>query len=780
MASAPTPPRTFFLNEKHELTPTEKPGGGGQAKIGIVDWSSKATSLRDGFARVRKSMQSISDPGTKNRFFLTAAPAQIPRFRQKAGQKETFDERADFRALRSADLTRLGFDLLDVGEDGRALVHAPAARFASLEHTANSLLEEKDRARQRWLALDGLDVPDWTWRVDRDWLPTVTGGPSDCIVELSPVLLRPEAEVVISEILKRHLGGARVAAAGTDYSGRSWWRTTLNRASIEAIARDFLSVQLLHPPYSTQMSSVIGDAVPQADQPKVQPPQNPVESLPVVGLVDFGVSDTHPILAPYRIGRWRSPSAVQPGWEHHAAKVATRIVFGDVSPAQDVVGTCAFFDIATGAKPKPNSFEAQVDDKDILASMTGALGTTTGLRTFVCAFDTVPVQALQPAERLEKLRLVRDLDNFIATNDVVVVVSSGNVPLESVPTKRYPRHYEDPAWRLGPWASAHNTLTCGGYVRSAFESPIAKLPEAPSSFTRMGPGFAGATGVPEAADHAGGELGGAFVVDDLGVWKSSAGTSLSAPLLARHAARAFMSLAEHCPPEARPTSSLVKAFLSLTARPIGMSLPPRFKKLLKKTVGAGQMTSGRLLSPTRDSAIFLWQGVVDGPDDVVRVLLPVPKPWLLQAKLPKLRLALAWNTFVSDAASALWSCRRVGAQVQLSQASTSSLRSKPERLGATYPRSVRTYDLGTPAVKENIGDNGLILCLSYKTEGLAPMLPFVVAGPEQSVAFSAELFDASGETSPFEDVVKLEPTIGVMNRLRAAAIPVRVGILPSG
>jgi hypothetical protein len=59
------------------------------------------------------------------------------------------------------------------------------------------------------------------------------------------------------------------------------------------------------------------------------------------------------------------------------------------------------------------------------------------------------------------------------------------------------------------------------------------------------------------------------------------------------------------------------------------------------------------------------------------------------------------------------------------------------------------------------------------------MLPFVVAGPEQSVAFGAELVDASGDTSPFEEVITLEPRIGVMDRLRAALVPVRVGVMPA-
>jgi hypothetical protein len=247
MAHDPTAPRNFFLNERHELKPTEKPGGGGHPNIGTVNWTNRSDGLKKGFARVRGAVERSKDPGSRHRFFLTATPAHIPRFREKDGKREDFDEKADFRALRSADLSRLGLDLLAIAEDGRALVHAPAARFSVLERTVANLSEEPERARNRWLALEDIDVPDWKWRVDRDWLEQLASDAADCIVELAPVLTRAEAESVISAVLDGYVKGQGVLAAGTDYSGRSWWRAKIARPTVEMIATAFPSIQLMAP-----------------------------------------------------------------------------------------------------------------------------------------------------------------------------------------------------------------------------------------------------------------------------------------------------------------------------------------------------------------------------------------------------------------------------------------------------------------------------------------------------------------------------------------------------
>src|SRR5205823_6150366 len=137
-----------------------------------------------------------------------------------------------------------------------------------------------------------------------------------------------------------------------------------------------------------------------------------------------------------------------------------------------------------------------------------------------------------------------------------------------------------------------------------------------------------------------------------------------------------------------------------------------------------RMSVDRLVQPTRESAAFLWQGVVEGPDDMVRVLLPLPRKWLAKAVKPCLRLVTAWNTPVNDVASSLWSCRRVDAQLRVGQGKAYAIPPSTERLGATYPRSVRAYDLGKPELQGKLSNDSLVLCISYHTEGMAPMLSF--------------------------------------------------------
>jgi hypothetical protein len=767
--------RNFFLNERHELTPGEKSGGfGQQPKLGVINWSDRTTALKQGFSRVRDSARTSLDPTSTRRFFMVAVPAVIPRYSDKDGRREEFDEPADFRDKRSADLARLGLDLLGVAEDGRALVHASSERFAMLERTASSLATETERGRNRWLALANVEVPDWRMRVDRDWLTNLGDGSGECIVEAMPVLTPFEADAVALRMFGELGSGVQVSGLGADYSGRRWWRCTLNRGQVDWILRTFPSVQMVHPPYGTDFAAEGGAIGTPRHVPQLAPPPQ-LADLPVVAIVDSGVSPTHPSLASYRVGRWASPRAITPGFEHHGSFVATRVVFGRIRSEGEgsIRGDCAFYDVASGMKPTSAGPHApwQLDDKDIVPSMAAALGAFPDVRTFVCAFDTQPVALLSEGERQEKLRLVRELDTFIAANDVVVVVSAGNVRNEVQPQVPYPGHFRDARWRLGPWASAHNTLTCGGFSGADGESNLAP-PGAPSPFSRVGPGFADAYGAPASADHAGGELGGVPVMDDYGRWFNRMGTSFSAPLLGREAARAFKALQTYCP-SGRVTSALVKAFLTLKAEPLGTELSAKFKQLLKQATGLGRMTAERLVTPGTDTAVFLWQGLIESPDDTVRVILPVPRAWLEKVQRPVLRIAMAWNSPVNENASDLWSCRRVEGALRSGDHEGKALRPSPHQLGGTYPRWLRSYDLKSGDV-EPVVDDQLVLSISYKTDQMAPPLPFLPSGPAQAVAFAAELLDASGRLSPFEAVVRLESRVGLMDRLRAAVVPVPI------
>jgi len=46
-------PRTFYLNEQHELAHEEKEGGGRLPKLAPIDWAAKAQVVSDSLHRVR-------------------------------------------------------------------------------------------------------------------------------------------------------------------------------------------------------------------------------------------------------------------------------------------------------------------------------------------------------------------------------------------------------------------------------------------------------------------------------------------------------------------------------------------------------------------------------------------------------------------------------------------------------------------------------------------------------------------------------------------------------
>ena len=111
--------------------------------------------------------------------------------------------------------------------------------------------------------------------------------------------------------------------------------------------------------------------------------------------------------------------------------------------------------------------------------------TAPDVRVFNLSFDNGPLNLLEPARSQQSLILVQDLDNFIFTNDVIVVVSAGNVTPGIIPEAPYPQHHRDPQWALGPWARSFNSLTCGAFVARAQTDGIARHEGWPSPFCRV-------------------------------------------------------------------------------------------------------------------------------------------------------------------------------------------------------------------------------------------------------------------------------------------------------
>jgi hypothetical protein len=123
-------------------------------------------------------------------------------------------------------------------------------------------------------------------------------------------------------------------------------------------------------------------------------------------------------------------------------------------------------------------------------------------------------------------------------------------------------------------------------------------------------------------------------------WEDLSGTSFAAPLLAREAAFALSQLQRVCAQGARPYAVTVKAFLNLTATP--PSAAGAAQTLGLPSLGRGVARSTRLAKPRVDTAVLMWQGVLEGPGDVARVTLPIPQRWYKSCEAPQLRLVVSW------------------------------------------------------------------------------------------------------------------------------------------
>ena len=174
------------------------------------------------------------------------------------------------------------------------------------------------------------------------------------------------------------------------------------------------------------------------------------------------------------------------------------------------------------------------------------------------------------------------------------------------------------------------------------------------------------------------------------VWEDRYGTSFAAPLLAREAAFIFELLQAVCQQGARPYAVTVKAFLALTALPSSVS--GAALHLAERTLARGRASADRLYRPRVDTAVMLWQGVLEGHEDIARIKIPIPKKWYGQAAQPKLRLVVTWDPPANAAASGLWTTRKVLAHLKQSPESKSIHGSRSGQ--ESHPWIDRTYIFG--------------------------------------------------------------------------------------
>lgn len=773
-------PRSFFLNEQHELARGEKEGRGGLPKYAPIEWQKKGQRIRNSLQQARKKIDSLPDPTKGNHYFLLAKPqtklTKLSTDKKKAPEG-TLEEETVYAGKDSRVFSRLGLELLRVTDEGSAIVHSTPELADQLESTASALNEFGIREKVRWATIDSFDIVPLQFRIDIEWLESLpSDATSAAVIELQPLLTRVEIDAVIRAIASfvqdKSIRGQSIVGNGTDFSGRHWLRGSFSPAAIKGIVDSFVSVQTLHSPLISHVSGTAGSIEVTSQSTQLGVPID-LTKLATVAVVDTGIPANHAVLASLRRGTYTTPLNAG-GVGSHASFVASRLVYGDQAappPAGSLIPKLRYFDVNVALGPN------QIDDKNMIRALDAVVRTAPDVRVFNLSFDSEPLSLLQPVKRQERLILAQDLDNFIFQNDVLVIVAAGNSEMGISPTPAYPNHHSDPNWQLGAFANTFNALTCGSYVSQLSASGLVTEVGWPSPFCRVGPGITGSS-KPDFSGS-GGNLTpnysfapglGVWGLDEMGTWSERCGTSYSAPLLAREAALALRKLEEVCEPGARPYASTAKAFLAATA--VEPVTDAAVNPLVKKTLGRGSARAERLDAPLGETAILLWQGTLEDKNDIARIQLPIPKDWLKEASIPKLRLVLAADFPVNAAVSQIWTTRKLVPRLRV-HPEDRALRGQLDAIDS-YALVGREYNLSRIDPQDLDTD---IWLLEIGYEEIADYLPSMAFPSQQRVAFAAELYDANNFMASPQPHLQSMAITQTMTRLSVPAGVTRVPVV---
>jgi Subtilase family len=780
-------PRTFFLNEKQELGSFDRDGGGRQADYVPIDWSARSASLSASFRRATTPLVRSEDPSVGRHFFVVAVPVQAVQKRSQAkgvpgGIKY---EVPAFGGEQSRLFRKLGMDLIETLPGGKATVHVPSTRADQLLSTMASLPSASSREKGRWINFEDFEPMNWTSRVSEAWIETMEPRTvAEVSIRFQPALTRLEVTDVL-QAMTRMLDGkqSRLTKAGREFSGRYWCAGYLTREIILTLARNFGSVQSIHPPIRSAVAA--GQKGRRPPKPDVPVPVSSlpalrVAELPTVAIVDCGIPEGHVHLAPYRRSGFRNPD-IDPAYPYlgnHGSRVASCAVFGRLDMNGGVKppppGRCRVIDVMVAHDDR------HINDDLVVTAMDAIVGTAPDVRVFNLSADNSPLDTLDPVARREHLMKLQDLDNFAFARDVLLVVAAGNSKPGLSPSDPYPNHVNDPRWGLGFVGRTFNGIVCGAYVDTLAPDSVAGVVGAPSPFTRIGPGLCDSP-VPgfsapggdcsDGYDPAPGT--GPWVCNAEGAWEDHVGTSLAAPLVAREAAWVLKDLAQHCAPTSAPFSATVKAWLNLVAR--RPPLQGAFERLAQRSLGRGFPTAERVLAPLEHSAVFVWQTMLQAAKSVNRAQFPVPEEWLKKASAPTLRVVCAWSTPVNIALVDSWACRKVALKVR-PFGGEAALRGGGNARGA-YPLIDRLQPISPKALEEKgfvVADSSWVVEVEYEEIGEYPLA--MTVSSQQRVGVVLELFDGSGNpTSPQESIQAL-PVAMDMLRLAVLQQPIQTPI----
>ncbi len=688
----------------------------------------------------------------KGRYYLVADPAAqiVKASKAKDAIKGQKIEAVTFSGEQSKLFERIGLDLIEVHPTGVATVHATPERMEQLMSKTSQLADLGAREQARFVAFDSFEWLSAEWKFDEEWLDEIGQRTAEGYIKLQPLISQLEADLVIRALEHTFRGQAGVGlrGVGRSYLGRFFLRATVNARTVKELAERFTSIQSIHPPIIALTESLPPEITPAR---AVRTASRPSSALPCVGVVDTAVPQEHKWLRSYRRGNAITGlNCSNTENDNHGSMVASRVVFGDAdlgSLASPPVATCSFLEIRVGSGP-----EGTILTESVSGALAAALVSAPDVRVFNLSFDARQrLDDLPAKQRSETLKLIEEVDNFAFDQDILLVVAAGNAQQQIVPSPGYPLHFDNPGWELHSYPRAFNALTCGGVSPRLSAGGVAPEVDAPSPFTRVGPGFAGSP-KPDLCDSAGNlgmdyrPLGGA------GVWGYSAmgdpredfGTSLAAPLLAREAAFLFEELGPRCPDDSRPFACAVKAVLALTADGIAERLSDSLQPLAKRSIGFGRAGVERFRKANKQRARFVWQGAIAHEDDLVRVQLPIPIAWVNEASFPHLQLCIAWDTPVCAAAESEWSCRDVNVTIRPGPEAKALSGSRDRSKG--YPLFRRKWKLEKARDKDMI--EGDLWVLEFKYSQIAAYSAGHAVPPSQRIAFAAEIWDEA--ESPLE------------------------------
>ena len=494
MPTPPARPRNYFLNESHELSVEEKGGFGRNVEYPNINWSQKSRRLHTSLERVSRRAGQSRDPLSKRRYYLIADPSARIVKASKAkdavhGQKL---EAVVFSGEQSKFFERIGLDLIEVHQpSGMATVHATPEHMDQLLNKTAQLAHLGAREQSRFVAFEQFEWLAGKWKFDNEWISEIGTKSAEGYIKLQPLISELEADLVIRALEQVFRGEAGVAlqGKGRSYLGRFYLRAKVNAQMIKKLADEFTSIQSIHPPILAFTESAPPEIVSSVNPMRTHS-NRPVQTLPCVAVVDTALPPQHNWLLPYRRGgAVTGLNCSNTENDNHGSMVASRVVFGEAdlsNSASPPPATCRFLEVRVGTGQS-----GRILAESVSGALAGAITAAPDVRVFNLSFDgDLRLDDLPPKKRAETLKHIEELDNFAFDQDVLLVVAAGNAQQSLIPSPGYPLHFDNPGWELHSFPRAFNALTCGGVANRLNAGGLASEVDAPSPFTRVGPGFA--------------------------------------------------------------------------------------------------------------------------------------------------------------------------------------------------------------------------------------------------------------------------------------------------